>query len=71
MITISSQELVILVVLLLSNVFWIYTLIKIASTEKGGTQKTWIIFVALTHAIGASIYFTITQIKYLKGGKND
>jgi len=71
MTTISMQEFLILFILLLGNAFWIYILIKIASTEKGCTQKNWIIFVLLTHVIGASIYFTATRIKYLKGVKND
>jgi len=71
MTTISAQELFVIIALLLGNAFWVYTLIKIASAEKGGTQKLWIIFVALTHVIGASIYFTVARIKYQNGIKND
>ncbi len=68
---ISMQELLVLITLLLGNAFWVYILIKITRAERGDTQKRWIIFVALTHIIGASIYFIVARIKYLKEVKDD
>jgi hypothetical protein len=68
---IGTEEIFLLIVLLLGTIFWISVLIKIANTEKGESQKAWIIFVALTHFIGASIYFIFTQIKNMKGDQND
>jgi hypothetical protein len=71
MTAISIQELLILFVIIAGNVFWIYALTKIASAEKGVAQKIWIIFVVLTNAIGASLYFITTYIKHLRGGVDE
>jgi hypothetical protein len=59
-------EFFILLLLLFGTVFWLFGLIHIASRKRDKEQKIWLIFVALTHAPGALVYFVWEQINQRK-----
>lgn len=55
--------LVFLTVAVLSTVFWIWMLIDCATKEPstGNDKIVWIVILALTHWIGAAIYFFVRR----------
>ena len=63
---IGTAEIGVLVVLLLGTLFWLFALVKIANQEEGTEKKVWLVFVVLTHALGAVIYFAAKQIQSQK-----
>ena len=52
-----------LVVAVIVTVFWIVMLIECATkeTEIGNTKVAWIIIIAVTHIIGAAIYYFVRR----------
>ena len=46
-----------------STVFWIWMLVECATKEKteGNRQLIWIIVIAVTHLVGALIYFLVRR----------
>jgi hypothetical protein len=48
---------------ILGTVFWIWTLIDCATNEssQGNDKVVWILVIALTHLLGAAIYFLVRR----------
>lgn len=48
---------------ILGTVFWIWTLIDCATKEssQGNDKVVWILVIALTHVLGAAIYFFVRR----------
>ena len=48
---------------ILGTVFWIWTLIDCATKEssQGNDKVVWILVIALTHVLGAAIYFLVRR----------
>jgi hypothetical protein len=54
----------ILFAILLGTVFWIWMLVECAVKEPNNNEKiVWIIIIAVTHLIGALIYFIVKRPK--------
>jgi hypothetical protein len=48
----------------ITTVFWIWMLIECATKEPSGDERViWILVIALTHLIGAAVYFFVRRPK--------
>ncbi len=62
MFKLGVTELVIILSVFVGIVFWIWMLIDCAIHEPSGNDKiVWIIIIAVTHVIGAAIYFFVKR----------
>lgn len=62
--TIGIPEILVLfgaLILVATTVFWVRMLIDCAKneTDEGGQKATWLIVIALTHWVGAAIYYFV------------
>ncbi len=64
----GSSELAMLFFLVFGTIFWIWMLWDLVTQENiDGNQKViWILVVALTHFIGAFIYFVMKKTQHIK-----
>jgi hypothetical protein len=56
----GTAELAIILIIMLGNVIWIWSLVEVLRNEpdEGYYKAKWVIFIALTHVVGALIYLT-------------
>lgn len=53
---------------LLGTLFWIWMLIDCAKNEPSGEDRVvWIIIIAVTHLVGAAIYFFVRRLPRMRG----
>jgi len=67
--SVGLPELIVLVLLfgiLGSFVFWIWMLIDAATKLRGDDKIVWVIIIAVTHVIGALIYFIAKRPRYIR-----
>ncbi len=59
------SEIIFILVLLASNLFWIWMLVDCIAYDKstGGEKTAWILLIAFTHIIGSVIYFFAKRVK--------
>lgn len=59
---IGASELAVILLLFSATAFWIWMLVDCATKEPNGREKiVWVVIIALTHFIGALIYFIIKR----------
>jgi hypothetical protein len=59
MTNLALTEWIVILLILAANLFWLFTLVRVASDETGTNRVVWIVVVALTHVFGAVAYFLV------------
>ena len=62
---ISPTELLILLLVCFTTAFWIWMLVVCAKRDDDPQRLVWIIIIALTHTVGAILYFVVQRPKLL------